>query len=192
MGTDYLQLFDRRAAEIIMQADESDLASVVDLRTKVDRPSVWKHYWDESKQTLVEFNFTTTSVERLKILVETESTIEKIKEELLDELCVSYWQHVDYWGCMAEVFRGGEPPRAITWEEFTAPVYSADRSKQEPAGSSGCYLLTGENVDSILQSLELHRHELQIMGDAQIERLRSWQAFCRKGTDFCILYQIDF
>jgi hypothetical protein len=192
MGTDYLQLLDRRTAEIIMRADEADLASVVDLNTTVYRPSVWKHYWDESKQALVEFNFAATAVERLAILTETGSTLEKIKEELLSKLCISYWQHLDYWGCSSEAFRG-DPPGAITWEEFTAPMYNAAGKPQpEPLGSSGCYLLTSDNVDSILKSLDSHRQELQIMGDAQIERLRGWQAFCRKHAGFCILYQIDF
>jgi hypothetical protein len=141
----------------------------------------------------VDFKSSVTAAERLKALVETGSTLEELKEELLHELCVGDWQYVDYWGCMMEVFRGGEPPGAITWEEFAAPIYSARGKPQpEPNGSSGCYLLTFDNVDAILQSLELHRYELQIMGDAQIERLRSWRAFCRKDTEFCILYQIDF
>lgn len=192
MGTDYLQLLDRRTAEIIIRGEGSDLAALVDLRTTAYIPPVWKQYWDADQQRLTNFDSLVTAAERFKVLIETGSTIEEIKEELLHELCVSHWLYIDYWGCSSEVFNGS-PPGAITWEEFAAPIYSAaSQPKQEAVGSSGCYLLTHENIDSILKSLEFHRHELEIMDGPKIDRLRSWQNLCRKHPGFSILYQIDF
>lgn len=191
MGTDYLQLLDRRTAEIIIHGEGNDLAAVVDLRTAMNMKPIWKQYWDDHKKGFIDFDSGITAAERFKILIETGSTIEEIKEELLRELCISHWLYVDYWGCYAEVF-GADPPGAITWEEFIAPMYRTAGSKQEEYGVSGCYLLTHDNVDSILKSLECHRHELQIMDQSKVDRLRYWQNFCRKHAGSSILYQIDF
>jgi hypothetical protein len=100
--------------------------------------------------------------------------------------------YVDYWGCYAEVFAGGDPSGAVTWEAFTDPMHGPESSSKEPAGASGCYLLTDENVDSIICSLEAHRSEVKIMNDEQIAQLKAWRDFCRKFPGFCVLYQIDF
>ncbi len=46
-----------------------------------------------------------------------------IKSQLIRDLCTSDWLSLDYWGCMAEVFGGVEPPVLTTWEVFIAPMF---------------------------------------------------------------------
>jgi hypothetical protein len=191
VGTDFLHLLDRRRAEIIIHANESELASLVDVATGLMRPHVWANYWDAKKEKSVDFFPTILSAERLRVLLGNGETIEVIKEELLRELCTGGWLYVDYWGCYAEVFAGGDPPGAVTWEAFTKAMHPENTSAK-PDGASGCYLLTNDNVDSILRSLEEHRAEVKIMNESQIAQLKAWRDFCRKFTGFCVLYQIDF
>ena len=188
MGTDYLTLFDRRTAEIIMATDESGLATLVDLRTRSESPLVWGCYWNDDEEALTAFSTRTPASERLKKLLET-TTLNEIKRELVTSLCQSNaLLHLDYWGCWAEVFPPTGPPAALPIETFLAPI-SQEANEQEP---SGAYLLTLDNVDSILLSLNGHRDELQIMGDSEIARLRDWGGLCKEYEGYSILYQIDF
>jgi hypothetical protein len=46
MGTDFLELLDRRTAEVIIHGDESDLISLVEVRTTRNGSPVWRNYWD--------------------------------------------------------------------------------------------------------------------------------------------------
>jgi hypothetical protein len=116
VGTHYLHLLDRRRAEIIIHANESELATLVDMTTWLGRPHLWQKYWDAKKEDFVDFEPTTPTTERLRIKLREGTSIERIKEELLGELCIGGWLYVDYWGCYAEVFAGGDPSGAVTWE----------------------------------------------------------------------------
>jgi hypothetical protein len=192
MGTDYLQLLDRRTAKLIIGADESELISLIEMRTTSGGPPVWKSYWDSKLEKAVDFERTTSAAQRLE-KIRNGSTLEDIKERLLYEISVSHnFLYLDYWGCWVEAFPIEGPPGAITWEDFTAPMRSAPKAKKEEWDTSGCYLLTDENVSAILRSLEVHRHELTNMREPEIDQLRRWQAFCRKHPEISILYQIDF
>ena len=194
MGTDFLQLLDRRTAEIVIAGTESDLAALVDLKTTSGGPPVWRSYWSAPEEQFIDFDSATTAAERLEKILKCGSTVAEIKQSLIRDLCVSRaWLHLDYWGCWAEVFSLQDPPGALTWENFTASLdAAAGRQTDESTESSGCYLLTRDNVDSILSSLETHALELEIMHELQVERLRGWQALCCKHQEFCMLYQKDF
>lgn len=187
MGTDFLSLFDRHAAEIIMGANETELATLVDLKTTLDGPLVWREYLNDSKDGLLPFDKFMTSAERLVRMLR-DCRLDEIKRDLILHLCSSCaFLHVDYWGCWAEVFTNGASETIVTWESFAAPI----DPKTEMDVSSSCYLLTNDNVQAILDSLEAHRSDVTIMSDAEIDRLRSWRAFCLKHPEFCVLYHID-
>jgi hypothetical protein len=189
MGTDFLQLFDKRTAQLVIEGNESDLVTLVDFRTRREGASIWQSYWSGGEERIIDFEPRTPNSARLGIQLAHGTTLEEIKEDLLRRLCTMQAMfYLDYWGCSAEVFITG-PPGAQTWEQFVAPIR---KSHVEPNGSSGCYLLTQENVDAILRGLRSHQDELQIMTLADIERLASWQQFCAKDPGFCILYQMDF
>ncbi|HKF24062.1 MAG TPA: hypothetical protein VKE93_20990 [Candidatus Angelobacter sp.] len=193
MGTDYLELLDRITAEMIIRADEADLICLVESRTTRDGPPVWKNYWNAEQDCLIDFPRATTATERLKLKSQHGTALEEIKDDLLREMCVSAVSiSVDYWGCWADVFAGKDPADAIPWEDFTAPIRRRHKTEKEEWETSGRYLLTDENVDSILRSLEAHKNELTIMGEPEITHLRLWQTFCRRVRGFCIVYQIDF
>jgi hypothetical protein len=193
MGTDYLQLLDRHTAEIIMSADDSALAALVDLRTGIEGPPVWQNYWDAKQAKSSGFEIVTRAAQRLQTILDCGSTIEEIKDQLLNDLCIGgAWLYLDYWGCWAEAFSGEVPHGAIAWEDFTRPIRPNEGTAVEYRGdNSGCYLLTPENTDSILKSLEVHREDWRIMNDSDFVRLRAWKNFCHANPGICILYQID-
>ncbi len=116
MGTDYLHLLDRRAAEIIIRADESDLIVLIDCRTVPNSQAVLKDYWDEALGRFVDFPPGTTTKQRLQGITR-RSTLDEIKKDLVRSLCIGGWLNLDYWGCWAEVF-SVKPIGAISWEEF--------------------------------------------------------------------------
>jgi len=58
--------------------------------------------------------------------------------------------------------------------------------------SSGRYLLTSENTESMFFSLRNHLCDLQAMGAAEVARLERWHNFCAAHPDFCVVYQIDY
>jgi len=192
MGTDYLQLLDRRTAEVILDATESDLAALVDLRSKTSESPVWKSYWDDKQGEFVDFNFATKAADRLRIILATRSSLKEVKEQLLDAFCIGEsWLYLDYWGCWAEVFSGEVPAGAISWEDFTKPLFSNDTETKQDRGYPGCYLLAPQNVESIRSSLETHRGEWRIMNDSDLDHLRGWQSFCKDNAGYCVSYQID-
>lgn len=111
VGTDYVQLFDRRTAEIIIHANELELAALVDVTATQNGPRVWQDYWDSHKQAFVDFDFTVSPPERLTTILRDGMTIEDVKGYLLRKLCIGAWRHLDYWGRFVEVFSatGGNP-----------------------------------------------------------------------------------
>jgi hypothetical protein len=190
VGTDYLELLDRRTAEVVIRADESDLISLVESRTTSDGIPVWKSYWNAERESSVDFERATKAAERLKTQLHHGRTLEEIKDELLWEICIGgRFLYLDYWGCWVEAFPVEGPPGAVPWDEFTVPIRAVAETNKE---ASGGYLLTDANAGAIIRSLTVHRNELTIMGDPEIDQLRRWRAFCLKHPGFCILYQIDF
>ena len=190
MGSDYLQLFDRRTAEVILGAAESELAALVDLRGKAGEPPVWNSYWDPKQKKSVDLEFGTKSGKRLQVILESALSLKQIKEELLEVFCIGAHFYLDYWGCWMEVFSGEGPAGAVPRENFMS---SLSPNKIDAEGcASGRYLLKPENVEAIRSSLEMHRQEWSIMNDANLERLRGWQKFCVANSGYCVLYQMDF
>ena len=84
---------------------------------------MWRHYWDDVHSLLKEFEPMTLVSDRLKAILTPDNPVRVVKEDLIRELCTSDWLNLDYFGCMAEVFAGAEPPGATTWEEFVAPMF---------------------------------------------------------------------
>ena len=193
MGTDYLQLLDRRTTQVIVNATESDLAALVDMRSTFVGPPVWQTYWDEKQQVLVEFPFGTSPAQRLRMMLECGYSMDDVKHDLVHDFCVGGGLNLDYWGCWAEVFSAHDPPGSITWEEFIASIRDVSSEfSNEAQGASGRYLLSHEDVSTILRSLEGHFQELSIMAQCDLDRLRGWQVFTDKHPETCILYQMDF
>ena len=194
MGTDYLQLLDRGAAELIIRGNGEDLVALVESRTtSIEGPPVWNSYWDAMQEKFVDFRRDASSAERLKTKLDQGTTLEEIKDDLLQNLCLARnFLYVDYWGCWSEIFSVEGAPGSIPWEDFTAPMRGAIPSKKEKWGTSGCYLLTDDNVSAIMRGLETHQDELTIMSSQEVERVRRWQSFCRKMPTFCMTYQNDF
>jgi len=192
MGTDFLQLFDKRTAEVIIKGDERDLVSVVDLHGRREK-TIWQSYWHSAEERFIDFEPTTPNVDRLKTKLDQGTGLNDIKEELLRELCTMRgFLYLDYWGCWVEAFPVEGPPGAVSWETFLAPIRPPRPKEPEPWEVSGSYLLTSENVEAILQSLKRHKDELQIMTQAEIDRVAVWHRFCAKDPGYCVLYQIDF
>lgn len=203
MGTDNVELLDRRTAEIIVRGSETDLIALVESRTRpLVGPPVWRDYWEPNRQSLQEFAREATVEERFKVILSGETGLTDIKSQLIRDLCTSDWLSLDYWGCMAEVFGGVEPPGSTKWEDFVAPMFEGsapqpvvhrdDDGTVQWVENSGRYLLTVANLDAMIQSLRNRRLDLRIMGESEVGRLERWRHFCARHHDFCVVYQIDF
>jgi hypothetical protein len=188
MGTDYLQLFDRRTAELVLQAGAPDLLALVDLHGRRNAPSIWHSYWDQTQQRLIDFDSGLSDIQRLQTQLDHGTPLHEIKEKFLRGICtMQEMLSLDYWGCYVEVFPN-DPPGALSWERFVAS-FSGTTGQNE---DSGTYLLTIENVAAILRNLYAHKDDLRIMKDEGIKTLETWHAVCSRDPRFCVLYQIDF
>lgn len=202
MGTDNVELLDKRTAEVIIYGDDGDLIALVESRTRpLVGPPVWRSYWDPTVGCLKEFPQEAAAEERLELIMSGAESIAEIKTALIRDLCTSDWLSVDYWGCMAEVFGGADPPDSTRWEDFVAPMFrdsasnalvplSDDRSA--PVDTSGRYLLTSANTDAMILSLRNNSQTLRVMSESDVKKLERWHTFCNHHPDFCIVYQIDF
>ena len=203
MGTDNVELLDKRAAEIIIHGSKADLIALVEARTRpIIGPPVWREYWDAARESMQEFSREVKVEDRFKAIATSAREIAAIKSELIRELCTSDWLYLDYWGCTAEVFGGVDPPGATKWEEFVAPMFP-DGPPEPPVhydedGSvlwietSGRYLLSSSDTNAMIASLRKHVQDLSVMCEADIAKLERWHHFCAAHPDFCVVYQIDY
>ncbi len=164
MGTDRVELLDRRTAELIISGTEADLIALVESRTRpMAGPPVWRDYWDASRESFREFPLAVPVEERLSVILSNGIRLTAIRIQLIRDLCTSAPLDVDYWGCIAEVFSGGKPPGCITWEDFIAPAFpegppEAGIHRDENGAilwteTSGRYLLTAANTNAMTVSL---------------------------------------
>jgi hypothetical protein len=203
MGTDNVELLDKRTAEIIIHGNEADLVAVVEARTRLNAsPPVWREYWNADQELWQEFRREVSVEDRYKVIASGTRGIAEVKSGLIRDLCTGGWLYLDYWGCTAEVFGGVDPPGSTKWEDFIAPMFPNGAPERpvhrDEDGSilgvetSGRYLLTSANTRTMLDSLRNHTKELQAMCAADIEKLERWHNFCASHPDFCVVYQIDF
>jgi len=70
MGTDNVELLDRRTAEIIIHATETDLISLVESRTRPRaEPPVWREYWVPDRDSFRRISADTTMEDRFKLVM---------------------------------------------------------------------------------------------------------------------------
>lgn len=189
MGADMVELLDRRMAEVVISASDADLVALVDLRTRPNQaPPVWRNYWDPTSEYLHDFTQDTGLSERFRRIIAGGTGITEIKDEMIRELCTGGWMTLDYWGCMAEVFRGLDPPGSLAWEDFIGSIHGGATER----GSSGRYILTTGNVAQMMRSLRENQKDLQRMNDESLARLDGWHSLCKRCSDFSVVYQIDF
>jgi hypothetical protein len=203
MGTDNVELLDRRTAEVIVRGAEVDLITLLESRTRpLAAPPVWRDYWDAGSESIQEFPRETTLTERLRVITSGGREMVEIKHELIRELCTSDWLHLDYWGCKAGVFGPGDPPGSTTWEDFISPMFPGAAPEppvhHDDDGSvlwvetSGRYLLTSANTEAMILSLRSHSQDVTVMSEADVAKLERWHGFCMSHPDFCVVYQIDY
>jgi len=140
--------------------------------------------------------------DRFKLILSGARGIAEVKRALIQELCTGDWLYLDYWGCTADVFGGVEPPCSTRWEDFISPMFP--NGEPEPpvhrdrdgsilwVETSGRYLLTSANANSMIVSLRNHFHDLEVMGAVEVAKLERWHNFCAAHPDFCVVYQIDY
>lgn len=187
MGTDFRQLFDAKTADILARGTADDLCAFVDSRAGLagsDKPRIWGSYFDLLGRQIDLGEFLNAS-QRLEALLKFGWGLQELREELVNDLCLSSeWLHVDYWGCMAEVF-GDQPPGSLPLNRW----WRARGGRYEDEEIS--YILTDDNVSAIRESLGRHRSELTIMDDRSLDQLRCWAEFCGKQNAFRVVYNID-
>jgi hypothetical protein len=109
-------------------------------------------------------------------------TQEELKGDLVESLCLSSEEiRLDYWGCYAEAFRCSDPTGSIPDRELFP-----NRQEQR------WLLLLPQHVDTMLTSLEAHRHEVTVMTEADISLLREWRRRCSVDPSFMVAYFFDY
>jgi hypothetical protein len=203
MGTDRVELLDRRTAELIISGTEADLIALVESRTRpMAGTPVWRDYWDASRESFREFPLAVPVEERLRVILSNGMRLTAIRIQLIRDLCSSAPVDVDYWGCIAEVFSGGKPPGCITWEDFIAPAFpegppEAGIHRDENGAilwteTSGRYLLTAANSSAMIASLRNNLRGLKVMRESDVVKFERWHRFRTRHPEFSIVYQIDF
>lgn len=172
MGTDWVCLFDKRLCDEIISLAPASIGAFVESHLSA------LHELSEFK---LELSRDVPASVRLRRLREQGRTDEELKADLTDHLCVSSDRlPVDYWGCYAEVFSGGDPPGSI-------PDYRLFPHIKE----QGYLLLLPEHVDRMLASLEEHRGELRVMREPQLAQLRQWRMHCAEDPGCMVAYFYD-
>lgn len=171
MGADWLQLFDKKLCDEVLELDAETLPAFLA-----------KHLPQFREFSTFRYEFERVPVhERVKRLLETGQSDANLRAKLVDELCFSEGRIViDYWGCYVEVFASADPPGAI-----------ADYRLFPERQQQSFLLLLPNHVDGILESLDLHRAELTVMTDADINLLRQWRNICSADPSQMVAYVFD-
>jgi hypothetical protein len=140
--------------------------------------------------------------DRFKLILSGTRGIAEVKRALIQELCTGDWLYLDCSGCTADVFGGVDPPGSTRWEDFISPMFPNGEPERpvhwDCNGSilwvetSGQYLLTSANTNSMIVSLRNHFQDLEAMGAVEVVKLERWHNFCPAHPDFCVVYQIDY
>jgi hypothetical protein len=172
MGTDWVSLFDRRLCDEILRLDLDGLTRVLEPRRNDVR---------EFSLLGVKFGNGLRAPEIIKTLREEGASLSRIRELLIDALCVSNEQiALDYWACYAEVF-SQDPPG------------STPDNKLFPEQEEQLYLLLlPEHVDQMLASLKTHAAEVRVMREEQINKLRDWRDMCAREKSHQVAYFFDY
>ena len=171
MGADWLRLFDKKLCDEIVCLSTDTLPAFVE-----------RHLGRLGEFSMFRLDFGNTAVQdRVQRLLEGGNTEARLREALVDELCFDRQMiSLDYWGCYVEVFAAADPPGAISDYRFFP-----ERQQQS------FLLLMPEHVDRILESLDLHRAELTVMTDADVNVVRQWRDMCTADRSQMVAYVFD-
>jgi hypothetical protein len=168
MGTDWLQLFDKRLSDKILAMNRQRLMRFLEenvdvLKEKDKRDTV--HY----SSIIFTMNQHKISVAQAVDRLIAGSGLQDLKIQIAFDFCFGEeWIYLDYWGCYAHVFNEGDPKGSIQSDK-----YLSDKE------NVGFLLLTPDHVDRIVKSLKEHADDLHVMERADIERVEYFRDFCR-------------
>jgi hypothetical protein len=170
MGTDWLQLFDKRLCDEIVCLNTTALPGFVERH--LDRFGEFSIFRAGSVDASAE-----DTIRRLLAEGETETTL---RVALVDALCFSAKTvHLDYWGCYVEVFAGSDPRGSIT--DLTL----------FPEQQQDFLLLLPDHIDRILESLQVHRADLVVMTETDLNVIRQWRTECAADASKMVAYVFD-
>jgi hypothetical protein len=171
MGTDWVSLFNRRICKEILDLCSTEMAKFVE--SHLDKLS-------DLSDFQCGFDATIPIVDRIDALQRRGRSIEELKEDLVEQLCVSSRRIlIDYWACYAEVF-------------VTDPPGSVPDYKLFPHNREQRYLiLLPEHVDKMLSSLHEHQCDLEVMSDKEIAELRAWRDLAARDDGQAVAYFLD-
>lgn len=171
MGADWLQLFDKKLCEEIVGLNRDSLPRFVE-----------RHLHLLGDYNLFRFDFNGVPIaDRVQRLLEGGETEASLKAGLVDALCFSERMvYLDYWGCYVEVFASADPPGAIA-------DYRLFPGRQQ----QNFLLLLPSHVDHILDSLRIHRPELTVMTEEDVNVVRQWRNICTADPSQMVAYVFD-
>jgi hypothetical protein len=181
MGTDWLQLFDKRLSDKILAMNRQRLVRFIEenidvLKEKDRRDTV--HY----SSIIFTMNQDKLSVTQAIDRLIADSGLQDLKIDVAFDFCFGEeWVYLDYWGCYAHVFSEGDPKGSIQSDK-----YMPDK------GDYDFLLLTPDHVDRIVKSLKEHADDLPVMNRAGIERVEYFRDFCRGHPGYWVAYKFDY
>ena len=181
MGTDWLQLFDKRLSDKILAMNRQRLVRFIEenidvLKEKDKRDTV--HY----SSIIFTMNQHKISVAQAIDRLIAGSGLRDLKIQVAFDFCFGEeWVYLDYWGCYAHVFSEGDPKGSIQSDK-----YMPDK------GDYDFLLLTPDHVDRIVKSLKEHADDLPVMNRAGIERVEYFRDFCRGHPGYWVAYKFDY
>jgi len=183
MGTDWLQLFDKRRSDKILAMNRQGLTRFLEenldeLKEK-DRRDIGTH-----SSIVFIMNQDKVSVFQAVNKELADSGLRDLKLRVALDFCLGEeWIYLDYWGCYAHVFSEGDPKGSILSEK-----YLPDKNYD------GFLLLTLEHVERIIKSLKEHANDLPVMKrmGAGVERVEYFRDFCRGHPGHWVAYHFDY
>ncbi len=180
MGTDWIQLYDKRLSDRILKMNRPTLTRFlednIDVLEAKDQAGVTLH---SSLVFVMSQNGTPVTKAVEELLAETK--LNDFKKQLALDFCLGEETvYLDYWGCHAHVFSGVEPPGSISCGKYF---------REEECDF---LLLTSEHVDRMLKSLYEHSDDLRVMRKETIGRVEYFRDFCRSHSNYWVAYRFDF
>ena len=171
MGADWLQLFNKRLCD-----------EIVALKTHALPEFVKRHQDLFGEFSIFRYGFNDVpATDRIQRLLEGGETEASLRAHLVDALCFSERMvYLDYWGCYVEVFASADPPGAI------ADFHLFPERQQQ-----NFLLLLPNHVDHILDSLSVHRPELTVMTEEDVNVVRQWRDICTADPSRMVAYVFD-
>jgi hypothetical protein len=180
MGTDWIQLYDKKLSDQILGMNRQSLTRFLENNIEILKNKAKVDAVSHSSLVFVMDSYNYSVPQAIESLL-TETKLKDFKREIAFDYCFGDENiYLDYWGCYAHVFTEGDPVGSISCNKYL-------REKE-----CDFLLLKPEHVDRMIISLREHADDLPVMMTTGIERVEYFRDFCRGHLNYWVAYRFDF